>query len=130
MTCEDHLKKKTALIKKVIEELNLDYSLEYILENFKSIVIATESKRVRMAAVVRVDEKKTKRIYIKTIAFKNSEEATEKFGDITKCSIFVQLYRSIKILNELVQLDKGLKMNNSQLIYNGINHYKELGSIV
>lgn len=127
MTCEENLKIKTKLIKEVIKDLELDYSLDYILENFKSIVIAIEEKRTRLAAVVKVDDKKTKRLYIKTVTYKNKNDK-EKTREVVKCSIFVSLYRSIKLLKELRELENGLTLNNTQLLYNDLGYYKELGT--
>ncbi len=137
MKCEDQLEQYTILIQEVLKDLNLDYTLEYILENFMSIILAKEEKRIRIAAVLkidtkktkRIDIKKTKRIYIKTISFKDSDTALANIEIITKSGMLVQLYRSIKILQELESLKFGLEGNNTQLKLNGKIFYEELGFI-
>jgi len=117
MTCKDKLIENTKLINTIIKELNIEYSLEYMIENFKSIVLAVEKKRIRIAAVVKTEDKKTKRIYIKTIS-SNKLTEQEMSTQSSKCSIFIQLYRSINNLYDLIEIDIKLKTLNSELLRN------------
>jgi hypothetical protein len=126
LTCKDLLDKYINVINKVIKDLELEYNLDYMLENFKSIILVVETKRTRIAAVQQIDEKKTKRIYIKVIS--NKLEADEKIELAQKSQIFITLYRSIKNLKELEQAEQDLKNINGQLLYSGKSYYKELGT--
>ena len=125
MTCYELLEKNTLLIKKLLKDLKIDYTLEYMLINFKSLILAVEAKRSRIAAVAIVDEKKTKRVYIKTAVHKEFETTNE---ELIKCNMLIGLYKSIKNLNELEQIEKDLKISNSTLLYEGMNYYKEIGT--
>lgn len=126
LTCKDLLDKYINVINKVIKDLELEYNLDYMLENFKSIILVVETTRTRIAAVQQIDEKKTKRIYIKVIS--NKLEADEKIELAQKSQLFITLYRSIKNLKELEQAEQDLKNINGQLLYSGKSYYKELGT--
>jgi len=114
------LSRDTKLIKELIKELEIEYDLDFMLKNFKSMFISIEQNRTRAIAVMQIDDKKTKRVQIKTISYKleNKEELTYRL------SFLVQLFRQIKSIKEIQDIEVGLKSINEQLIYNGYKYIK------
>jgi hypothetical protein len=110
------------LIEVLIKELEIDYKLDFMLDKFKSMFLSVESTRSRAIAVFEIDNKKTKRIQVKTISSKseNKEEL------IYKLSIFISLFRQLKSFKDIENLEKDLKIVNQQLLYNDYGYFKEI----
>ena len=117
---KDILNRDTKLINELIKELEIEYDLTFMLKNFKSMFISVEQNRTRAIAVMQIDDKKTKRVQIKTISYKleNKEELTYRL------SFLVQLFRQIKSIKEVEEREIDLKSINEQLLYHGYKYIK------
>ena len=116
------LKRDLELINKLIQELEVEYELDFMLINFKSMFLSIETNRTRAIAVLKIDDKKTKRVQVKTISSKleNREEVTFRL------SVFIFLFRQIKAMKESEEIEEALEKVNNQLLYAGYKHFKEL----
>lgn len=110
------------LINVLIKEFNIEYELDFMLDNFKSMFLSIEKNRTRVIAVEKIDEKKTKRVQVKTISSKLENRKNLTF----RLSVFVSLFRQIKLMKEVEEIEEGLKLVNQQLLYNGYSHFKDL----
>jgi len=111
------------LINELCQELEIEYELDFMLNNFKSIIMSREATRIRIIGVLKVDKKKTKRVQIKTISkkLKNIDEM------VLRLSVFVSLFRQIKAVKEIEKIEEGLKLANLQLVHNvDYSYFKEL----
>jgi hypothetical protein len=114
-------KRDIQLINELSKELEIEYELDFMLNNFKSMFMSIEATRTRVIGVLKIDEKKTKRIQIKTVShkLKNKEEI------VLRLSVFISMFRQIKAIKEIEEIEKGLKLVNMQLLYNDYSYFKE-----
>ena len=112
----------TKLINNLIAEFDIEYKLDFMLEKFKSMFLSVEASRTRAIAVLEVDDKKTKRIQVVKISPKeqNAQEL------IYRLSVFISLFRQLKAMKEIEDIETDLKTVNQQLVYQGYKYFKEL----
>jgi len=112
----------TKLINNLIAEFDIEYKLDFMLEKFKSMFLSVETNRTRAIAVLEVDDKKTKRIQVVKISPKeqNAQEL------IYRLSVFISLFRQLKAMKEIEDIETDLKTVNQQLVYQGYKYFKEL----
>lgn len=139
---EDTLARNKKLIDTLREELQIKEEYDYLIsDQINSIFISAEKDKDdptgiglggRTRIIVKFYENdKLKRKAIKNLSFPKKAEDYEKVAPISnKMGMFVQLFREQKLLLEFIQLEEGLKMNNSQLRYNGEAGYSELGTLL
>ena len=112
----------TKLINNLIAEFDIEYKLDFMLEKFKSMFLSVEASRTRAIAVLKVDDKKTKRIQVVKISPKeqNAQEL------IYRLSVFISLFRQLKAMKEIEEIETDLITVNQQLVYQGYKYFKEL----
>ncbi|MEA2017027.1 MAG: hypothetical protein U9N59_01155 [Campylobacterota bacterium] len=99
------------LFQKLIFDLKISIDgssdIDTILNDFISIFISNEKNRFRIMGAKQVEDKKSKRVQI--YSFNPKKTKLDTFEITAQASIFVSLFRELKLLTELKKLEQELE---------------------
>jgi hypothetical protein len=125
MNCEEKLTRDILLFDQLRALFKVDIELEFMIHNYKSMFLSIEKERSRVVAVERMSDTKTKRSQLFSIKTKDSDDLSNSIH-IYKASIFVSLFRQIKTIYEIENIENDLKTVNSQLRYMSSDYFHKI----
>jgi vacuolar-type H+-ATPase catalytic subunit A/Vma1 len=132
MNIENMVIRNKKVLLQIIEDLNIKFTLDYMLDNFKSIINSknvnkSKNPRFRIIAVEQINDNKTKRTQVYSISVSTlpTDDALKQeiFG---KMNIFCSLFKQLKLISDIENEENNIKESNQMILIFGGKHIKGL----